>query len=118
MGTTMGVVQVTVQTATGPAMLGTGAASVQFCRSLGAALGTAIVGAVLFASLTLADPDAAHQFGLMVQSGPDILSSLPQPRQVAIAAEIANAFRAAFLTMAIIATMAMGLAWSLPIRRI
>jgi EmrB/QacA subfamily drug resistance transporter len=118
MGTTMGVVQVTVQTATGPAMLGTGAASVQFCRSLGAALGTAIVGAVLFSSLALADPDAAHQFGRIVQSGPEILSSLPEARQVAIAAEIANAFRAAFFTMATIATIAMGLAWSLPIRRI
>jgi hypothetical protein len=91
---------------------------VQFCRSLGAALGTAIVGAVLFSSLALADPDAAHQFGRIVQSGPEILSSLPEARQVAIAAEIANAFRAAFFTMATIATIAMGLAWSLPIRRI
>ena len=118
MGTTMGVVQVTVQTAAGLSMLGTGAASVQFCRSLGAALGTAIVGAVLFSTLALSDPEAAHLFGLMVQSGPQAIAGLPEARQTMIAAEVATAFRAAFAAMAVIATIGMSLAWSLPLRRI
>ena len=47
MGTVMGVVQVTVQAVAGQRMLGTGAAMVQFSRSVGAAFGTAAVAAVL-----------------------------------------------------------------------
>src|SRR5208337_799274 len=61
-GTVMGVVQVTVQKVSGPQLLGEGAASVQFSRSVGAAFGTAAVGAVLFAVLAATDPDAAHLF--------------------------------------------------------
>ena len=53
MGTVMGVVQVTVQAVSGQRMLGTGAAMVQFSRSVGAAFGTATVAAVLFSFLAL-----------------------------------------------------------------
>jgi hypothetical protein len=42
MGTVMGVVQVTVQAVAGQRMLGTGAAMVQFSRSVGATFGTAL----------------------------------------------------------------------------
>ena len=51
MGTIMGVVQVTVQAVSGPRLLGTGAAMVQFSRSVGAAFGTATVAAILFSIL-------------------------------------------------------------------
>ncbi|MBC7800154.1 MAG: MFS transporter, partial [Gemmatimonadaceae bacterium] len=51
LGTTMPVVQTTVQAVAGPKNLGAASASVQFSRSIGAALGTALVGAVLFAVL-------------------------------------------------------------------
>ena len=70
MGTVMGVVQVTVQSAAGVASLGSAAASVQLSRALGAAFGTALVGTVLFAVLTWSDPDAANLFGAMVARGP------------------------------------------------
>jgi len=52
----MGVVQVTVQYAAGPKQLGEAAASVQFSRSVGAAFGTALVTAVLFAVLSMKNP--------------------------------------------------------------
>src|SRR5690606_39213998 len=58
MGTVMGVVQVTVQSSAGAGMLGTAAATVQFSRALGAALGTATVGAVLFIVISATDPQA------------------------------------------------------------
>ena len=57
MGTVMGVVQVTVQAVSGPRLLGTGAAMVQFSRSVGAAFGTATVAAILFSILTANDRD-------------------------------------------------------------
>ena len=118
MGTVMGVVQVTVQNAAGTASLGSAAASVQLSRSIGAAVGTALVGTVLFAALALRDPEAAQLFGALLQRGPDSLASVPTARQPIIQAEIAAAFRAAFLTIAAFAATGMALAWSIPARRL
>ena len=67
MGTVMGVVQVIVQNEAGTASLGAPAASVQLSRSIGAAVGTALVGTVLFATLALSDLEAAQLFGAMVR---------------------------------------------------
>ena len=118
MGTVMGVVQVTVQNAAGVASLGSAAASVQLSRSIGASVGTALVGTVLFASLALGDPDAARLFGALLQGGPDTLATVPPARQVVVRGEIAGAFRAAFLTIAAFAAGGMILAWSIPNRRL
>ncbi len=118
MGTVMGVVQVTVQSAAGPGMLGTAAASVQFSRSIGAALGTALVGAVLFTAMAMIDPDTSRAFAAILQQGPDALASLSPGRIAAIEAEIGTAFRAAFFTIAGFVGAAMLLAWSIPLRRI
>lgn len=117
MGSVMGVVQVTVQTAAGSKMLGTAAATVQLSRSLGAALGTATVGAVLFATMTLKDPEAAGLFASILQQ-PDVLASLPEARQAVIRSDIADAFQAAFFTIAAFAAAAAVLAWTIPLRRI
>lgn len=118
MGTVMGVVQVTVQTASMPNSLGAGAASVQLSRSLGAAVGTALVGTVLFATFSLADTDAARIFSSLIEQGRGVASSLPPARQTVIQAEIALAFRMAFLTIAGFAVCGLALAWTIPARRL
>jgi MFS family permease len=118
MGTVMGVVQVSVQSAAGLTMLGTAAASVQFSRSIGAAVGTAVVGIVLFAVMSATDSDAAHMFAAILQQGPDVLLTLPEAQRVAIPREIVGAFRAAFFTIAAFEAGVLVLAWSLPLRRI
>jgi EmrB/QacA subfamily drug resistance transporter len=118
MGTVMGVVQVTVQNAAGAAALGSAAASVQLSRSIGAAAGTALVGTVLFAALSLSDPATASLFATLVQQGTDALAALPAPRRAIALDEIARAFRAAFLTMAAFAALGLWLAWSIPTRRL
>jgi MFS family permease len=118
MGTVMGVVQVTVQSASGPRMLGEAAASVQFSRSIGAAFGTAAVASVLFAVLAATDKDTAALFGAMMQQGAGVLESLPAARQAIVQAEIAQAFRAAFLVIAGFAGAGAALAMSIPLRRI
>ncbi len=117
-GTGMPVVQVTVQMLAGPRQLGAGAASVQFSRTVGAAIGTAVVGAVLFAALAASDPEAAAMFGRIVQLGPQALDGLPVARVAVIQQEIADAFRLAFLTIAGFAMGAAAMAWSIPMRRI
>ena len=117
-GTTMPVVQVTVQMAAGPKNLGAASASVQFSRSIGAALGTALVGAMLFATLAWRNPEAATTFIHIVERGPTVIATLSAQARATLSVEIAAAFRAAFLTIATFSAAAMLLAWSLPMRKI
>ncbi|HEX3504397.1 MAG TPA: MFS transporter [Xanthobacteraceae bacterium] len=118
MGTVMGVVQVTVQTVSGPRLLGTGAAMVQFSRSVGAAFGTATVSAVLFSFLTVTDRDTATLFGMIIERGPDALATLDPVRQALVHREISDAFHAAFLTVACFTAVGAWMAWTMPMRRI
>ncbi len=118
MGTVMGVVQVTVQAVSGPRLLGTGAAMVQFSRSVGAAFGTATVAAVLFSILAATDRDTASLFGTIIERGPEAIATLAPARQAVVEAEIGDAFRAAFITIAAFTGIGTWLAWSLPLRRL
>ncbi len=118
MGTVMGVVQVTVQAVAGQRMLGTGSAMVQFSRSVGAAFGTAAVAAVLFSILAASDREAVGLFGALIDYGPDALATLAPARQAVVQAEIGQAFRAAFLTVAAFTAIGAWLAWSMPLRRV
>jgi EmrB/QacA subfamily drug resistance transporter len=118
MGTVMGVVQVTVQSAAGPLRLGEAAASVQFSRSIGAALGTALVAALLFSTLSIRNSEAAHVFAMMVEQGAHFASPLPSAQQVVVQADIREAFRVAFLTMAVFTAGGFFLALTNPMRRI
>ncbi|WP_428538367.1 MFS transporter [Rhodopila sp.] len=117
-GTAMPVAQMTVQTVAGPRFLGAAAASVQFSRSVGASVGTALVGAVLFAVLAARDPQTGAMFARLVQEGPQALSMLPSAQRIVVRSEIADAFRSAFLTIGSFTTTGMLLAWWLPVRRI
>jgi EmrB/QacA subfamily drug resistance transporter len=118
MGTVMGVVQLTVQSVAGPRRLGTGAAMVQFSRSVGAAFGTALVAAILFAILAGTDRETAGLFGTIIEQGPGAIAALAPARQAIVHAEIADAFRAAFLTIATFTGIGTLLAWTLPMRRV
>src|ERR1700730_4213809 len=118
MGSVMAVVQITVQTEAGPRMLGTGAAMVQFSRSVGAAFGTAAVAAILFSILAGTDRATRRLFGAIIDQGPEAIATLPAARQAIIQSEIADAFRSAFLTIALFTTVGTWLAWSMPLRRL
>ena len=118
MGTVMGVVQVTVQAVAGQRMLGTGAAMVQFSRSVGAAFGTAAVAAVLFSVLAATDRETASLFGTIIDRGPDAIAALAPARQARIGADIGEAFRAVFVTVAAFTGIGAWLAWSTPLRRV
>lgn len=118
LGTVMGVVQVTVQLASGQARLGEAAASVQFSRSIGAAFGTALVAFTLFAVLSLRNPDAAETFKRMVESAGSAGGALSGPNAAAMQADITSAFRAAFLLMAGFSACNFVLAIFHPVRRI
>ncbi|HVB90228.1 MAG TPA: MFS transporter, partial [Beijerinckiaceae bacterium] len=118
MGTVMSVVQVTVQGAAGTKLLGAGAAAVQLSRSVGAALGTALFGVVVFAILFWVNPDAGALFGRVVDAGPAALDTLSASARNAFVAELGDAFRAAFIMVGVFTTCGAVLAWSIPSRRI
>jgi MFS family permease len=119
MGSVMAVVQITVQNEAGAGMLGAGAASVQFSRSIGAAIGTALVGIVLFGFLAATDPKAAALFVAMVERGPQIaLARLDATALASLHGTIGSAFRAAFLTIACFTGLGILLAATNPVKRI
>jgi EmrB/QacA subfamily drug resistance transporter len=118
LGTTMAVVQVTVQDASGPSMLGAGAASVQYSRSVGAAFGTATVAAVLFTVLSMMDPQTAAMFRSLVEQGAGAIAGVEPGRRAIMQADIAAAFRAGFLTIAGFAALGLICALSIPTKRI
>jgi len=117
-GTSMPVVQTTVQMIAGVRQLGAASASVQFSRSIGSAIGAALTGAVLFGMLAARDPDTAKLFGNLVELGPQALAGLSPERIDVVRTEISEAFQAAFASIALFAAMGAVLAWSLPVRRI
>jgi EmrB/QacA subfamily drug resistance transporter len=118
MGTVMGVVQVSVQSAAGPLRLGEAAASVQFSRSIGAAFGTAVVATVLFATLAIKNPEAARVFASLVEHVKHAGPPLAAAQRAAIQDDIVQAFRAAFLLMALFTSAGCLLALTNPLRRI
>jgi predicted MFS family arabinose efflux permease len=118
MGTVMGVVQVTVQNAVCLGSLGAAVASVQLSRSIGAAIGTALVGTVLFATLASGDGQTASLFASIVRQDMSMVAALSPARQAVLHAEIAGAFRSAFLTIAAFAAIGTLVAWSIPSRRL
>ncbi|RAI44642.1 MFS transporter [Rhodoplanes roseus] len=117
MGTVMGVVQVTVQSAAGPRRLGEAAASVQFSRSIGAGLGTAMVATVLFGYLAVRSPEAMEVFSAIVQHGRDA-AVIPAARLAAVQGDIRDAFRVVFLAIAAFTLGGLALALTNPLRRI
>jgi hypothetical protein len=121
MGTVMGVVQVTVQNAAGIASLGSAVGSVQLSRSIGAGAGTALVGTVLFAAISLSDPETARLFMHLVENPESSIGgvlAVHQGPEAVVAGNISRAFRAAFLTVAAFAACGAVLAWSIPARRL
>ncbi|MDE2581966.1 MAG: MFS transporter [Rhodospirillales bacterium] len=117
-GSAMLTAQVTVQLVASPRQFGVASASVQLSRSLGSAFGAAVAGAVLFGLLTAQDGHATALFLDLVRHGPGGLAALPPPARLLARAEIANAFRGVFLTVAAFSCTIVGLAWTMPTRRV
>ena len=117
-GSAMLTAQVTVQAVAGARNLGAAAASAQLSRSLGSAFGVAAAGAVLFASLSAADHATADLFFDMVRRGPGALAALAPARQIEVQAQVAQAFRGVFLTIACFSLTIVAMAATMPLRRV
>jgi hypothetical protein len=72
----------------------------------------------LFSYLALVDRQTASLFGAIIDQGPDAIAALAPARQAIIQSEIADAFRAVFVTIAAFTGVGIWLAWTLPLRRL
>lgn len=116
-GTSYPIVQVTAQAAAGKERLGAASAGVAFSRNIGAATGTALVAAAVFAALSLIGTGTAPAFQRLVAEGPAFLATLGPGAAAALRAELAEAFRMLFVTAAVLTAIAAVLAWRVPLRR-
>ena len=118
MGSVMGVVQVTVQTAAGSNMLGAATGSVAFSRSVGAAFGTALASMLLFASVAAIDAEAARHFAALVEHGPKALEGLAPEVREGVMRAMAQGFGLVFALIAGYVALGCALAWSIPSKRL
>ena len=100
LGTTMPPTQIIVQSAGGSASLASAVASVSVSRSIGGALGVAIVGAVLFILVGREDTLLASVLPQIAESRGAILAGLPDAQRQAITSHLGGAFRVVFLVLA------------------
>jgi len=118
LGSVVTSMQLIIQVAAGDALIGTAVGGLQLSRALGASLGTALVGAVLFMSVNAAGPDTGAMMAALLQKGPDALAGVGAQKQALMHDQIQNAFRLVFLAMALMAALSSVMAWTLPLRRI
>jgi len=102
LGMVMPATQIAVQHAAGRESLGAAIGSLSLSRSVGGAIGVAIIGAVVFASLAHVGGTAAATMQRVMQSGPEYLQQLTDAERSAIARELDQTFRTVFLCIAAI----------------
>ena len=77
-----------------------------------------MAGAVLFGLLAAQDSHAAGLFAQLVRHGPGALRALPAAQQAVARAEIGDAFRGVFLTVAVFSCAIVALAGTMRVRRV
>jgi len=118
LGTVMPAIQIIVQDTAGAAALGAATASVSVSRSMGGAIGSVVIGAVLFALAGGADQGVAALLSTAGETGTVALQHLAPAERAALAGHLGSAFEAVFGTLAAIAAAGAALAASIPRKRI
>jgi MFS family permease len=117
-GTSFPVVQVTAQMAAGRERLGAASAGVAFSRNMGAATGTAVIAAVVFAAISLSGPATAPDFQRLVAEGPGFVATLGPEAASVLRAELAEAFRMLFVCAAVLTAAGAVFARRVPLQRV
>jgi len=114
LGMVMPAMQVSIQHAAGRESLGAAIGTMALCRSVGGAIGVAIIGALVFLLLEHVEGHAAEAMQRVMQSGPEYLSQLSPADRQGIAAELDHTFRIVFLCIAAISGMGALVARTVP----
>ncbi|HEV3239205.1 MAG TPA: MFS transporter [Casimicrobiaceae bacterium] len=118
LGTTMPPTQIIVQSAGGSASLASAVASVSVSRSIGGALGVAIVGAVLFILVGREDTLLASVLPQIAESRGAFLATLPDAQRLAITTHLGSAFRVIFFVLAAFTLIGAWAAAKVPVQRL
>jgi hypothetical protein len=110
--------QIIVQSAGGTASLGSAVASVAVSRSIGGALGVAIVGAVLFVLVGGEDALLASVLPKIAESGGTFLATLPDAQRQVLAIHLDSAFRIVFVVLAVFTCIGAFAASKVPAQRL
>jgi predicted MFS family arabinose efflux permease len=102
LGMVMPAMQVAVQHAAGRESLGAAIGSMSLCRSIGGAIGVAIVGAIIFLSIGRSQSASSAVLAHVLQTGPDYLNQLPAVDRAAIGEQLDRTFRIVFFSIATI----------------
>lgn len=116
LGSVMGVVQVTVQSEAGAKLLGAAAAAIAVSRSVGAAMGTAIVGAVLVAGVAATGVEMSGPLQAVLQGSGDALAGLDPSIIAGIRSAVARGFESVFLVVFVFSAIGAALSWTIPRR--
>ena len=117
LGMVMPPTQVTVQMAAGRDALGAATASISLSRSVGGAIGVAIVGAVLFAQIDRSADAASALLHQAVEGGTAFIATLTDAQRAQVGGRIDEIYRVAFLVIAAISATGALLAATIPTLR-
>jgi EmrB/QacA subfamily drug resistance transporter len=102
LGMVMPAMQVAVQHAAGREALGAAIGSMSLCRSIGGAIGVAIIGAIIFVSIGRSHSASSAVLAHVLQTGPEYLDQLPALDRSAIGEQLDRTFRIVFFSIAAI----------------
>ncbi len=100
LGMVMPAMQVGVQHAAGRESLGAAIGAMSLCRSIGGAIGVAVIGAIIFLSIGRLGGNAGTVLHRVMQAGPSILEQLSSAERTAIATQLDHTFRVVFFSIA------------------
>jgi EmrB/QacA subfamily drug resistance transporter len=114
LGMVMPAMQVAVQFAAGRDALGAAIGSMSLCRSMGGAIGVAVVGTIVFVSIGRIHGGAGTLLASVLQEGPEHLDRLAAADRNAIVALLDRTFRVVFFGIATITAIGALVATTVP----
>ena len=106
--------QVAVQHAAGREALGAAIGSMSLCRSIGGAIGVAIIGAIIFVSIGHSGGALGAVLHHVMDTGPEYLEQLSAVDRAAIADRLDHTFRIVFFSIASITALGALIATTVP----
>jgi EmrB/QacA subfamily drug resistance transporter len=114
LGMVMPAMQVAVQHAAGRESLGAAIGSMSLCRSIGGAIGVALIGAIVFVSIGRVHSALGGALAHIIEAGPEYLSQLSAEERSAVGALLDRTFRVVFFSIAVITGVGAFVATTVP----
>lgn len=114
LGMVMPPTQVQVQTVAGRGALGVATGSISLCRSIGGALGVALVGAVLFALIDGRPGPVSDLLHAALEGGSAFIARMSEQQRATLTDGVSAAYCGAFAALACIAALGAAIARTVP----